>query len=238
MLSGNNGFQKENLWGSKVESVLLDMDGTLLDRHFDDYFWEDFIPHRYADKNSVDLCSAREELIRTYKRHEGTLNWTDIDFWSSELGLDIHALKRELKHLIEVHPYVEDFLEALKNRGKRVYLITDAHAKVVDLKMQETDLGRYFDARVTSFDIGYPKEDIRFWKRAEETLAIRKDRTLFIDDREKILITAKEFGIKYNLYKAGANSQKKESPPPQFPAVTEYCELLDGAPAVLSSSAF
>ncbi|MFH1148642.1 MAG: GMP/IMP nucleotidase [Pseudomonadota bacterium] len=224
-------FDKEILWGPQVESVLLDMDGTLLDRHFDDYFWEDFVPEYYAEKNGLDLGSARDTLMRTYKDHEGTLNWTDIDFWSNELGMDIHALKQELKHLIEVHPYVEDFLEALKNRGKRVFLVTDAHSKVVDLKMKETGLDRYFDARITCFEIGFPKEDMRFWERAEETLSIGKGKTLFIDDREKILITAKRFGIEYTIYKAGANSKRKEIRPPQFPAITEYRELLDGIPA-------
>ena len=77
----------------EIEHVLLDMDGTLLDRYFDDYFWEHLVPERYAEKHKITFGKAREELFMRYKAHEGTLNWTDIDFWSKELDLDILALK-------------------------------------------------------------------------------------------------------------------------------------------------
>jgi len=30
-----------------IKYVLLDMDGTLLDKYFDDYFWEHLLPERY-----------------------------------------------------------------------------------------------------------------------------------------------------------------------------------------------
>jgi FMN phosphatase YigB (HAD superfamily) len=30
----------------EIKYVLLDMDGTLLDKYFDDYFWEHLLPER------------------------------------------------------------------------------------------------------------------------------------------------------------------------------------------------
>jgi FMN phosphatase YigB (HAD superfamily) len=105
-----------------IKFVLLDMDGTLLDRYFDDYFWEHLVPEKYAEKNNITFGKAKEELMKKYKVHEGTLNWTDLDFWSKELSLDIPALKEQIRHLIEVHPHVEDFLKMLKKQGK---IVTD-----------------------------------------------------------------------------------------------------------------
>ena len=101
-----------------IKYVLLDMDGTLLDKYFDDYFWEHLVPERYAEKHSISFGRAKEELLTKYKVHEGTLNWTDIDFWSTELGLDIPALKEQIKHLIDVHPHVIEFLAALTEAQK------------------------------------------------------------------------------------------------------------------------
>ncbi|MDO9530913.1 MAG: haloacid dehalogenase, partial [Deltaproteobacteria bacterium] len=123
--------------------VLLDMDGTLLDKHFDDYFWETLVPQEYARRQAMDLALARDLVFARYRREEGTLNWTDIDFWSRELELDIPALKEGIRHLIEVHPDTEDFLQFLRQKEKRVALVTNAHYKTLSLKMNHTGLLGY-----------------------------------------------------------------------------------------------
>jgi len=157
------------LWGPEIKFVLLDMDGTLLDKYFDDYFWERLVPEKYAERHGITFGRAMDELMEKYKRHEGTLNWTDIDFWSAELDLDIPALKEQIKHLIEVHPHVEDFLKKLKRYRKKLSSSLQMRiSKVLDLKLKETNIGRYFDACITSFEIGCPKEDLLFWERLRQ----------------------------------------------------------------------
>ena len=150
--------------------VLLDMDGTLLDKHFDDYFWETLVPQEYARRQAMDLALARDLVFARYQREEGTLNWTDIDFWSRELELDIPALKEGIRHLIEVHPDTEDFLQFLRQKEKRVALVTNAHYKTLSLKMNHTGLLGYFDEVVSSFDLGHPKEAVRFWEILHDRL--------------------------------------------------------------------
>src|SRR5574340_822006 len=112
---------KEALKTNEITHILLDMDGTLLDKYFDDYFWEHLVPEKYADKHGISFGKAKEELLRKYKSHEETLNWTDIDFWSRELGLEIMALKEQIRHLVEVHPHVEEFLGLMRSRKKKIY---------------------------------------------------------------------------------------------------------------------
>lgn len=209
-----------------IRYVLLDMDGTLLDRYFDDYFWEHLVPERYAEKHNITFGKAREELMKKYKIHEGTLNWTDLDFWSKELDLDIPALKEQIKHLIEVHPHVEDFLKMLRRQGKKVFLVTNAHYKAIELKLKKTRIGRYFDSVLSSFDAGHPKESHEFWKEVERRLGFVKDRTLFIDDTEEVLKTAKKYGIKYILYKARANSKVKPKKTNKFLQISDFRELI------------
>ena len=209
-----------------IKFVLLDMDGTLLDKYFDDYFWEHLVPEKYAEKHNITFGSAKEELMKKYKIHEGTLNWTDLDFWSKELELDIPALKEQIKHFIEVHPHAEDFLKMLKKQKKKVFLVTNAHYKAIDLKLKKTRIGKYFDSVLSSFDAGYPKESLKFWEEAEKRLGFDKDRTLFIDDTEEILKTAKKYGIKYILYKARANSKVKPKKSNEFLHIVDFNELL------------
>ena len=217
---------KEALATQEITHVLLDMDGTLLDKYFDDYFWEHLVPEKFAEKNSVSFGKAKEELLKKYKSHEETLNWTDIDFWSRELGLDILALKEQIRHLIEVHPHVENFLELMRTRNKMVYIATNAHDKVLAMKLKKTEIGRYLTGAITSAEIGFPKEKLEFWRRAEEKLGFRKEHTLFVDDTIAVLRTAKEYGIGYIVYKARGNSKAAPGHSPDFTTVMDFNELL------------
>lgn len=220
-------FDKTMLWSSEIKFVLLDMDGTLLDKYFDDYFWEHLVPEKYAERHDITFGSAKDRLLKKYKHHEGTLNWTDIDFWSKELNLDIPALKEQIRHLIEVHPHVEDFLEQLKRHKKKVFLATNAHFKVLDLKLKKTDIGKYFDRCITSFEMGCPKEELAFWRRAEKDLGFDKEKTLFIDDTEDVLSAAKSFGIRYILHKARASSKAEPKASAEFMTIHDFKELME-----------
>lgn len=217
---------KEALKGPDISFILLDMDGTLLDKYFDDYFWEHLVPEKYADRHGMTFGKAKEELLKKYKSHEETLNWTDIDFWSRELGLDILALKEQIRHLIEVHPHVENFLKLMRSRKKKVYISTNAHDKVLALKLRKTDLGKYLTGAITSAELGFPKENMEFWQRAEQKLGLHKDNTLFVDDTLAVLKTAKNYGIKYIIYKAKANSKVKPVHSADFTTVMDFNELM------------
>ncbi len=211
----------------EIEYVLLDMDGTLLDKYFDDFFWEHLLPEKYAEKNNITFGRAKEELLKKYKAHEGTLNWTDIDFWSKEVDIDIPALKEQIRHLIEVHPHVEEFLHMLKRRKKKVFLVTNAHYKVLDIKLKKTRIGKFFDSAVTSFEIGYPKEMIEFWAKVQKKLCFEKEKTLFIDDTISVLKTARRFGIKYIVYKSYASSKTRKTRSKEFPSLDDFRDLIE-----------
>uniref|UniRef100_A0A7C3ZBV8 HAD family hydrolase n=1 Tax=Desulfobacca acetoxidans TaxID=60893 RepID=A0A7C3ZBV8_9BACT len=213
----------------EVTWVLLDMDGTLLDKHFDDYFWETLVPEEYARRQGLDPAAARQEVFARYRREEGTLNWTDIDFWSRELELDIPALKESIRHLIEVHPDAEAFLKFLQKMQKRVALVTNAHWKALDLKMAHVGLLIYFDEVVSSFDLGVPKEDERFWEILRERLHFEPEHALLVDDNADVLAAARRCGIRYTFFKARSSSQLPPNPHPDFPTIESFHELMASA---------
>lgn len=210
-----------------IMHVLLDMDGTLLDKYFDDYFWHHLVPERYAEKHDMPFGKARDYLLKTYRHHEGTLNWTDIDFWSRELKLDIPALKEQIRHLIDVHPHAESFLKAMRRMDKHVALLTNAHSKTVKLKFRESGIGKYFDHVVTSAEMGAPKEDRPFWDKARELLKFDPAHSLFIDDTEACLHSAREFGIKYVVMKGRSSSKEEPRTSEEFVYITDFNELLE-----------
>lgn len=212
---------------NEIKYILLDLDGTLLDLYFDDYFWKHLVPEKYAEKHDISFGAAKEYLYTTYKSHEKTLNWCDIDFWSRELNLDIPALKEQIRHLIEVHPHVIDFLKLMRKKKKKIYLLTNAHFKTVKIKFRKTKIGEYFDEVLCSFNVGHPKEDLDFWHKAQKKLKFDKELSLFIDDTEDVLKTAKEYGIRHLLFKSTASSKLKPKSTKEFMVINDFRELMD-----------
>lgn len=211
-----------------IDTVLLDMDGTLLDRHFDDHFWLEHVPKRYAAKYHLPVEAAREKLHAMFRSQENTLNWTDLDYWSEQLGLDIPMLKQEVDHLIAVHPDVIEFLEFLRREKKGVHLVTNAHGKTLSLKMKKTRLGSYFDTIVSAHDLGLPKEDVAFWGRLQEKIPFDPSKTMLGEDSETNLGTAASYGIRYLIFVSSSNSQLPSVPSEHFLSVKTFKELLPG----------
>jgi len=210
----------------QIDTVFLDMDGTLLDLHFDNHFWLKHVPLRYAEKNGLTIQQAIDELIPRFKSKEGSMNWYCVDFWSRELDLDIALLKAEIKHLIQVHPYVIEFLEKLEKVGKRRVLVTNAHQKSLALKMKHTPLADLLDKIICAHDLGLPKEDHIFWHKLHEVEVYEAQRTLLIDDNLIALESAREFGIKHLLAVYQPDSQGKKKAVGDFQAIQSFKEIL------------
>ena len=211
-----------------IDTVLLDMDGTLLDRHFDDHFWLEHVPLRYAAKYGIFLEVAKEKLYTMFRSQENTLNWTDLDYWSEQLGLDIPLLKHEIDHLIAVHPDVIKFLEFLRREGKGVHLVTNAHGKTLALKMKKTRLGPYFDTIISAHDLGLPKEEVAFWGELQKKISFTPSRTMLGEDSETNLKTAAAYGIRYLIFVSSASSKLPSVPSEHFTSVKTFKELLPG----------
>ncbi|NTV13622.1 MAG: HAD-IA family hydrolase [Desulfobulbaceae bacterium] len=205
---------------------MLDMDGTLLDRHFDDYFWEHFVPEVYARNNRLTGDEARQRLLKKYQAREGTLAWTDLDFWSDELGLDIPALKIQVDHLIAVHPCVLVFLEYCREQGKTIWLVTNAHSKTLEIKMAKTALQDRFDRLICAEEVGVAKEDVRFWKRLQGLHDYNPSRTLLVDDTEKVLASAAVGGIENLIHLARPSSRAAVRPSQRFASIVYFQELI------------
>lgn len=213
---------------NQIDTVLLDMDGTLLDLHFDNYFWLEHVPRRYAEARQLSLESAKAELYERYHDIQGTLQWYCVDHWSRELGLDIALLKEEVNHLISVHPHVIDFLDLLERTGRRRVLVTNAHQKSLELKMNRTLLRDRLDHVVCAHDLGLPKEDAGFWPRLQAEEPFDPARTLFVDDSLAVLRSAQSYGIRHLLAILLPDTRQAERQVDEFPAVRGFGVLLPG----------
>ena len=180
---------------STVDTVLLDMDGTLLDLHYDNYFWAEFLPLKFSEREKITLQEAKDSVIPTLRETYGTLPFYCIDHWSRVFEFDILDLKRQVSHKIAIRDGALAFLQHLQSSDQRVVMATNAHRATVDLKLDKTQLHEYFDAISSSHDYGVEKENRLYWDSLVDDLDIDLSRSLFIDDNTHVLDAARDVGV-------------------------------------------
>ena len=213
-------------WHS-VDTVLLDMDGTLLDLEFDNWFWQKHVPECYARQQGLERAEADRIIHDWITSHLGTLNWYCLDFWTAELGLEIARLKRQAGDRIAIRPGADTFLQALKESDKQVIMVTNAHRDALDLKVERTGIDRYFDEIVSSHDYGHAKEAQAFWQHLQRHLPFDPARALLVDDSLPVLHSAQLYGIgqPVSILHPDSSLPRREHTDP-FPAIDDFLQVL------------
>ena len=207
------------------DTVLFDMDGTLLDLKFDNYFWQQLVPERYAALHGLLRDEAVRILEPRFAAKVGTLEWYCVDYWSRELGLDIGKLKAEAEDHIDFLPDVPEFLAEVRELGKRSVLVTNAHRKVLSVKLRRTGLDRFLDAIHSSHDVGAPKESAEFWSRLRDAEPFEPGRTVLVDDSLPVLRAAHAFGLARVIAIRRPDSSLPARDVEEFHAVESIAEL-------------
>jgi HAD superfamily hydrolase (TIGR01509 family) len=223
--SGGTPALSATRW-AQIQTVLLDLDGTLLDLAFDNHFWRTRVPQAWGQARSLSVEQARAELWPRFRAREGTLQWYCIDYWSRELELDIAELKRLDAHGIRWLPGARDFLGRVRALGKRLVLLTNAHPTTLAIKDACTQVISHFDADFSSHAFGAPKEDARFWLELAKREDFDPARSLFVDDSLPVLRAARAAGVGTIYAVRRPDSSSAPRVHEEFPAVDAVAQLL------------
>ncbi len=209
-----------------VDTVLLDMDGTLLDLHFDNFFWQEHLPQRYAEIKGLDPQVTRNEIQHHTNSIRGSLNWYSTDYWSDFLGVDVVRLKHEISHRVAIRPYCIEFLDALREAGKDVVMVTNAHQDSLALKMEITLLTEKFHSMITVHEFSLPKENPKCWDEVNKRHPFDREKTLLVDDNLAVLESARRYGIRGLLAIQQPDSQRPQQVIEGFDAIDHFDEIL------------
>lgn len=210
---------------SDIDDVLLDMDGTLLDRHFDNFFFEEELPRRYAAMHGLAFEESRARLMAMYRSVERELDWTDLRYWTARVGIDVVAMTKELDGMIGFLPDAPGFLARLRSQSKRVTVVTNAHPTGVAIKAAKTGVDRQVDRIVDAFQVGYLKMRPEYWPVCRRVVGFDPKRTLYVDDDEECLAAASDFGVRYVVHRAKSSSRLPPAPSPRFPSIDDFAML-------------
>ena len=217
---------------SQLDTILLDMDGTLLDLEFDNHFWGTVIPGEWGRQRGLDVKTSQETLAPVFAGERGKLNWYCLDFWGKTLELDIPAIKAHYTEGIRWRPQAETFLRHLQASHLDVVLITNAHPLTLKMKAERLPLAQWFDVMISSHDYGAPKETPTFWRSLIEDRPFDPDRTLFVDDSEYVLDSAQAFGVAHLVTLRQPDSTIPPRTDTRFPAIHHFEEILSGLPSI------
>jgi putative hydrolase of the HAD superfamily len=214
-----------------IDTVLVDMDGTLLDLAFDNFFWLELVPSEYAARHSLGEAEARRHVLSRYEiaRGEiaaGSLAWYSVEHWTRELGLDIRALKSRHKHLISYLPGARRFLSAVRALGKAVFVVTNAHPDTLAIKTAQTQLNLHVDKIFCSHDFAAPKESADFWARFASAEPFDVERSVLVEDSLAVLGAAERHGLRYTVAIRRPDSRAPERQIEGFMAVGGVGDLL------------
>jgi len=184
-----------------IECLLIDMDGVILDNAYDNDFWQNQIPEVIADNKGIAFDDAKRLAIQIFNYKKNTKDWYDVDYWSNMLDIDIEAQKRSEKSFSRISLYdgVIDTLSVLKNKTKMI-LITNAHRKTLNIKLEKYNLNPYFDEMVCAHELNYVKEDIQLWYMLRSKYRLDYEKTLLVEDTINNINVGLSAGISGAIY--------------------------------------
>lgn len=212
-----------------IDTVMFDMDGTLLDLHFDNYFWETLVPTTYGQRIGMDAETAWAQLQQQYRALHGKLDWYCIDFWSEKLQLDIQSMKNDARDRIALRPNVTPLLTRLQAHNKKVWLVTNAHPGSLDLKMQHTGLQSHFQRTISSHELGLAKENEGFWTALRQVEHYDPERTVLFDDNFNVLARARTEGIRHLFGITLPDSQRPPVQHDDFVCLHDFEQIMPPA---------
>jgi len=165
--------------------ISFDMDGTLVDPEFTDWVWLHGIPRLYAEKTNIPFEEAKHFVVGEYlKVGEGAIEWYDIKYWFQFFKLEKNWKDLMLQYVdkIRIYPDVDDILAWLKEKFP-IILTSNAGREFIDIEMEATGLGRYFDRIFSATsDFGQVKKTAGFYGRICGALGVYPQEIVHVGD--------------------------------------------------------
>jgi putative hydrolase of the HAD superfamily len=182
-----------------LKAILLDADGVVL------------VKQGYFSEKFSDECNVPLELITPFFKNEfrvcqlGKADLKEVllpylQQWGWQDSVD-SFLRYWFTSDTQPDQIVLDKVQQLRNRSLKCYLVTDQEKYRAKYIREELGFNSRFDDCFFSYDLGYSKSEASFFEKVLAKITTAGSETLYFDDEEKNIITAKQLGIDARLYR-------------------------------------
>ena len=177
-------------WGNIVESFTT---GYSLVDAFKDLYKS----MGYESDNLInEIGKYHLTKLKNMKELEDCFDQMKIDF---NLNKDFDFFIDKYKYYFDQITYYKDVRDYEISLKDRCYIGILSNLTVIDRERIDRQLGLdNYDYLFFSYEYGMRKPDINFYKVIQDRLPFKKEDILFLDDKEKNVETAREFG--WNSY--------------------------------------
>jgi putative hydrolase of the HAD superfamily len=173
---------------SSTKVVSFDLDGTITDTSFVDSVWLKGIPRSYALKNGLTFEDAKNRVMKEYSKiGKKRLQWYDLSYWINKLGLEVspEEVLSSFRHKIRIFPDVREVLEEFRDRRLRLIVVTNARREFVDLELETTKIGHYFERVFSSTsDFGLIKKSVSVYRKVCSICDVSPEEMIHVGDDE------------------------------------------------------
>lgn len=179
----------------KIKNVVFDIGMVLIDFHWAKTMrelgiCEEAIAHLGVHMmghplwNEMDLGVMAEDCIREQFKQISPQYAKEIDLF---LG--------NMEHVVTDYPKSREWLQGLKDRGYRVYLLSNYPERMFLMHSKNYSFLPYTDGRVVSYECHLIKPDPRIYQLLCEKYDLLPGECVFLDDREENVFAARKLGF-------------------------------------------
>jgi len=196
----------------QIELISFDAEGTVVTPDFSEAIWHEAIPALYAQKKGLDLAQARRHIAEEYGRiGDQRLEWYDIEYWFSYLGLGssepvIQSCLDKIGH----YPEVTEVLSSLASEYK---LIVASGTPLKLLHCLLRDIKPYFVRIFSSVSHYKQLKSPDFYLKLCEEMGVKPNQVIHVGDNWQFdFLNAQQAGINaFYIDRSGRNHQESLS---------------------------
>lgn len=184
-----------------INTIIFDMGNVLIDFRWKALYHEMGLEGEKFDK--MARATVLDPVWNEFDRGE----WTDEEILEGFIR-NAPDMEKELRDfygdrfrgLLRKYDYTDEWLDRLKAKGYRIYILSNFSRKAYRECADELDYIKKADGAVISYMIKMIKPDPEIYRYLLDTYDIKPEEAVFIDDTEKNLAAARDFGINTILF--------------------------------------
>jgi len=178
-----------------IELISFDAEGTVVTPDFSQAIWHEAIPALYAQKQGLDLAQAKRHVAEEYgKIGDQRLEWYDIEYWFSYLGLG--SSESMIQGCLDKIGYYPEVTEVLSSLASDYKLIVASGTPLELLHCLLRDIKPYFVRIFSSVSHYRQLKSPDFYIRICEEMSVKPSRVIHVGDNWQFdFLNARQAGI-------------------------------------------